>query len=68
MMRQLLSILPVNVLGQILGDLADGHSQVFFIVDFLLQLGQPSRIRLFRYPNQNFFPRTFNSKKRSRNV
>jgi hypothetical protein len=59
--RQLLLILPVDVLGQILGDLADGRGQVLFIVDLLLQLSQTPWIRFFCYPNQNFFPCAFNS-------
>ena len=48
-----ISLLSVDILGQILGDLADGHCQVLLIVDLFLQLGQPPGICFFCYPNQN---------------
>ena len=50
------SVLSVDILGQILGDLTDGYGQILLIVDLLFQLGQPSRICFFRYSNHNAIP------------
>jgi hypothetical protein len=55
-MGQALSILPVDVQSQILGDFAYSHGQILLVVDLFLQLRQPPRIRLFCYPNQNSIP------------
>ena len=36
---QVLSILPMDILSQILCDFADSHGQIFLVVDLFLQLG-----------------------------
>jgi hypothetical protein len=43
----------MDVLGQILGDLADGKGKILLVIDFLLQFGEPPRVCFLRYSNHD---------------